>query len=201
MQWANIAHAKQTRWYMNASGEIRNEPYANHLLRVCNHVREFQGSIEAQIAAVLHDIVEDTDVTLSEVRARYGDRVAEYVDALTLPEGSDKFPFDKCHIQCAVMKETKYDEVRLIKIADKFDNASTLPECQWVEKHKIAYFASAWMVVECAARYVHRSQRVTEFANLFRVMAKTLQDQHGWGDGLAHWQDHYHNHHATKANT
>lgn len=37
-------------------------------------------NVDLQIAAVLHDVVEDCDVSLLEIRRRFGDRVAEYVD-------------------------------------------------------------------------------------------------------------------------
>ncbi len=180
MQWANIAHAKQTRWYMSPEGEVRTEPYANHLLRVCNTVREHHGSIEAQIAAILHDIVEDTPVPLTEVYARYGETVAAYVSQLTLPPLADKNPKLKTKVQSEVMEITKFDEVRLIKIADKYDNVVTLPECRWTDAGKIGYLASASIVVAKAARHVYRSSSVDLLSAKYFTMSKDLMVKHGW---------------------
>lgn len=180
MQWANTAHAGQTRWYLTNDGEVRDEPYANHLLRVCSTVTEHHGSIEAQIAAILHDIVEDTYVTIEEVRARYGDLVATYVEQLTLPPFADKNPKEKVRVQVKAMRETEFDEVRLIKIADKYDNVITLPECRWTEEAKIGYLTTAVFVVAVANNSAHRSMWVQQLAKCFFDMRERLLDAQGW---------------------
>lgn len=173
MQWANIAHMHQTRWYTK-NGVVRDEPYSNHLLRVANTVRNYHGSIEAQIAAVLHDIVEDTDVELHEVSDRYGDIVASYVKQLTLPHGADKNPFWKCQIQIQAMRDATSDEVRLIKVADKLDNCSTLEECQWKLAHKVNYLTSADLVVTAAYKTGQRSQALHSLVQEFDIMESAL---------------------------
>ena len=65
-------------------------PYIFHPLRVMERVRQrisnFTGTPEQYdllIAAVLHDAVEDTPLTLDEVRQSFGDNVAEIVDRVT----------------------------------------------------------------------------------------------------------------------
>ena len=63
--------------------------YIEHPMAVAQAVKHL-GS-EHEVAAVLHDTVEDTHVTLDEIRERFGNRVADAVDALTRREG-EKYP-------------------------------------------------------------------------------------------------------------
>ncbi|HVM53183.1 MAG TPA: HD domain-containing protein [Acidimicrobiales bacterium] len=66
-------------------------PYVSHLLQVAGLVLEHGGSMDAAVAAVLHDVVEDTGATLDDVRDRFGPVVAGIVesctDSLDLPRG------------------------------------------------------------------------------------------------------------------
>jgi (p)ppGpp synthase/HD superfamily hydrolase len=58
-------------------------PYVSHLLQVCGLVLEHGGSHEAAVAALLHDVVEDTDATFDDVAARFGAAVASIVRECT----------------------------------------------------------------------------------------------------------------------
>jgi (p)ppGpp synthase/HD superfamily hydrolase len=58
-------------------------PYIGHLLGVASTVIEAGGSEDQAIAAFLHDMVEDVGVTVAEIRAEFGETVAEIVDACT----------------------------------------------------------------------------------------------------------------------
>jgi len=74
--FASRAHTGQVRKYTG-------EPYIEHPIAVAETVRKHNGSKEMIAAALLHDVVEDTDVTLDEVRQEFGDAVANLVDDLT----------------------------------------------------------------------------------------------------------------------
>jgi hypothetical protein len=96
------------------------EPYILHPLRVMLRVREQGYRVEVQAAAVLHDVVEDTSVTLAEITA-ISPEVAALVDAVTR--------------RCNITKEIYLDfirrassnpEARAIKTADIEDNLSRL---------------------------------------------------------------------------
>ena len=52
-----------------------------HTLRVINYARELQGSCgtDAVVVAALHDVVEDSDVTLDEIEKKFGARIAEKI--------------------------------------------------------------------------------------------------------------------------
>src|SRR5690242_15817423 len=77
--------AESLAWAIDAHGEQRrkgsNVPYHAHLLGVASLVLNDGGDEDEAVAAVLHDLVEDTDATVEDVRARFGDRVARIVDA------------------------------------------------------------------------------------------------------------------------
>ena len=81
---ARSAHACQT----DKSGA----PYIDHPARVAARVRAAGHGDEAQIVAWLHDVVEDTDVTLDRIEQEFGPRIARAVDAITRrPDEGDAY--------------------------------------------------------------------------------------------------------------
>ncbi len=86
-------------------------PYILHPLRVMLSVKE----PAQRIAAVLHDVVEDTPWTLEQLRAEgFGDEVLRAVDALTKRDGEDYLAF--------VDRAGRDPVARAVKIADIRDN-------------------------------------------------------------------------------
>jgi hypothetical protein len=75
LTFAARAHANQRR-----KGAAQ-EPYINHLIEVADLVRGATGGTDedALVAALLHDVVEDTAVTLGELAERFGEEVARVV--------------------------------------------------------------------------------------------------------------------------
>ncbi|MDB2315472.1 HD domain-containing protein [bacterium] len=74
--FATKAHEGQVRKYTG-------EPYIIHPIEVSEIVERYNGSKEMIAAALLHDVVEDTDVTIEEIRNEFGNSVAMLVDDLT----------------------------------------------------------------------------------------------------------------------
>jgi len=72
---AELAHRDQTR----ASGE----PYVNHCVAVAMILAELRVPPEVIVAGLLHDTVEDTAVTLSDIRLDFGEDVVKLVDGVT----------------------------------------------------------------------------------------------------------------------
>jgi len=119
MLWA---HNRQAR--KGPSGR----PYAQHPLMVCTLVRLAGGTLTQQIAALLHDAVEDVAVNwpnttaadmTQAIVAQFGHEVADMVLKLTNPEGLDKDHKDDW--QYAQLHACP--EIRLVKAADKICNA------------------------------------------------------------------------------
>jgi GTP diphosphokinase / guanosine-3',5'-bis(diphosphate) 3'-diphosphatase len=73
---AAAAHARQTR-------KDNGAPYLTHPVLVAELVGGAGFGPDVQAAALLHDVVEDSDVDLTEITRRFGPRVAEVVAALT----------------------------------------------------------------------------------------------------------------------
>lgn len=82
IDFATHCHCGQNR-------KFSGEPYIVHPLRVLQLVQEAGLSLNHQIAAVLHDVVEDTDVTPTDIEARFNRQVRIWVEALTKPQSSN----------------------------------------------------------------------------------------------------------------
>jgi (p)ppGpp synthase/HD superfamily hydrolase len=74
---ASAAHAGQVR---NGSGGL---PYIEHPAAVAARLEDHGYGEEVLAAALLHDVVEDSETTVEELRAEFGDRVADLVAALS----------------------------------------------------------------------------------------------------------------------
>jgi (p)ppGpp synthase/HD superfamily hydrolase len=106
-------------------------PYLAHLMGVCALVLEDGGDEDQAIAALLHDAVEDQggQPVLDEIRARFGDRVAEIVlgctDALPAP-GEPKAPWRPRKEAYLAHLRAAGPEVRRVSLADKLHNARAI---------------------------------------------------------------------------
>src|SRR4026208_2146853 len=70
-------------------------PYMAHLLNVCKILAESDCDDDLLSAALLHDIVEDTDITIEEVEHRFGKRIADIVRGCTEQDKLEKQALDK----------------------------------------------------------------------------------------------------------
>jgi (p)ppGpp synthase/HD superfamily hydrolase len=101
--------------------------YLSHLLQVAAWVAEHRGTEDQIIAAVLHDYLEDIDgSTEQELAARFGDRVASYVAALSDATERPKPPWKERKLAYLAKLEHKPAEVKLISACDKLHNASRI---------------------------------------------------------------------------
>jgi guanosine-3',5'-bis(diphosphate) 3'-pyrophosphohydrolase len=103
-------------------------PYLEHLLEAVQILVEGAGvtSPDVLIAAVLHDVVEDTSCTLADVRAAFGPRVAEIVGWVTIPapgHGQDSSTARETYLRG--LRDAPRDAV-LVKLADRMSNVQTL---------------------------------------------------------------------------
>lgn len=126
------AHQQQRR----KSGE----PYILHpieVARIC--VEEIGLGPTAVVCALLHDVVEDTDVSLKEIHNRFGDRVALIVDGLTKLDGLHDSESPQAENLTKVLR-TMLSDVRvvLIKMADRLHNLRTIKSMAQHKQLKIA---------------------------------------------------------------
>lgn len=129
-RFANAAHDGIRR----KSGE----PFIIHPIAVAKIVaKEIGLGATSIVAAILHDVVEDTDYRLSDIENMFGEKVAGIVDGLTKLSGN----FDSRQaLTLKKMLTTLSDDVRivLIKIADRLHNMQTLDSMPANKKLKIA---------------------------------------------------------------
>jgi GTP pyrophosphokinase len=132
-EMAREAHRHQVR----SSGE----QYINHPLAVARIVAEIGLDEISLAAALLHDAVEDTEITLTEVEAQFGPEVAGIVDGVTKLE---RLQFDsKEEQQAATMRKmlvamAKDLRVLIIKLADRLHNMRTIAAMPPEKQQRIA---------------------------------------------------------------
>lgn len=103
-------------------------PYLAHLLGVTALVWEYGGDEEQVIAALLHDAVEDQGgaPTLERIRLRFGDRVAEIVDACTDTDETPKPPWlERKKRYVAHISDVREDSL-IVSMADKLYNVRAI---------------------------------------------------------------------------
>ena len=118
------------------------EPYIMHPIAVARIVSEEIGLGSTSIcAALLHDVVEDTDYTAEDIRNLFGDKIAQIVEGLTKIAGA--IFGDQASAQAENFKKlllTMSEDIRviLIKIADRLHNMRTLSSMAVNKQYKIA---------------------------------------------------------------
>ncbi|MFE3519103.1 RelA/SpoT family protein [Streptomyces sp. NPDC059166] len=110
-------------------GQMRKsgEPYITHPLAVTLILAELGAETTTLTASLLHDTVEDTDVTLDQVRAEFGDEVCYLVDGVTKLEKVDYGAAAEPETFRKMLVATGNDvRVMSIKLADRLHNMRTL---------------------------------------------------------------------------
>ena len=121
---------------------LSGEPYIMHPIAVAQIACEEIGLGSTSIcAALLHDVVEDTDYTVEDISNIFGPKIAQIVDGLTKISGG--IFGDKASAQAESFKKlllTMSDDIRviLIKISDRLHNMRTLGSQQPNKQYKIA---------------------------------------------------------------
>ena len=121
---------------------LSGEPYIMHPIAVAQIACEEMGLGSTSIcAALLHDVVEDTDYTVEDISNIFGEKVAQIVDGLTKISGG--IFGDKASGQAENFKKlllTMSDDIRviLIKICDRLHNMRTLASQPANKQYKIA---------------------------------------------------------------
>lgn len=122
IEFATQAHKGQYRKYTH-------DPYITHPLAVMEIVRGVPGHTEEMlVAAVLHDVVEDTDVSLMEITEKFGDVVSDLVLHLTdisTPEDGNRLKRKRKDAEWYAQGSA---EAQTIKVADFIDNTRDIAQ-------------------------------------------------------------------------
>jgi GTP diphosphokinase / guanosine-3',5'-bis(diphosphate) 3'-diphosphatase len=135
------------------SGQLRkgatHGPYINHPIRVLMLLWDVGGvrDLTTLVAALLHDLVEDTGTPLGEIEARFGEAVADIVRQVTDDKSLPKATRKRLQIEHAPMATTP---AKLVKLADKIHNVMEIggdPPAGWSTARRAAYLDWAEAVV------------------------------------------------------
>src|ERR1700746_896008 len=132
-EYSQKHHAGQTR----ASGE----PYLVHPLEVALVLAEMKMDPVAVAAGLLHDSVEDTSVTIADIRKEFGEQVAHIVEGVTKISKIDFATREEQQAEnLRKMMLAMVDDIRvvLIKLADRLHNMRTLEHLTLDRQQKIA---------------------------------------------------------------
>ncbi|MFC5402040.1 RelA/SpoT family protein [Cohnella soli] len=177
-------------------GQVRKsgEPYILHPIAVAEICMNMQMDVTTVMAALLHDVVEDTNVTIDDIREKFGDVIAGLVDGLTKLE----------RIQFQSKEEQQNENYRkmfvamandirviLIKLADRLHNMRTL-KYQSEESqrriaqetldifcpiaHRLGISSIKWEMEDIALRFLN-PQQYYRIAHLMK-MKRTEREQH-----------------------
>jgi len=95
-----------------------NDYYMYHLLPVCEAISKLTNNEEVQMAAVLHDVIEDTDCTYDELKKEFGEKVANLVMEVTHEGQKDSYGY--------YFPRLKSAEGIMIKMIDRASNLTRM---------------------------------------------------------------------------
>lgn len=149
IQVALKAHEHQFR-------KIDHVPYVAHPLEVGILLSKYGLSDETVVAGILHDTVEDTSLTLDDIRKQFGDTVAEYVDYCSETDKCDTWENRK--IAYLERMENAPLEVLYIICADKLTNVDSFSKnlkehgpAMW-SRFNAGYESQKWYLSEALKR-------------------------------------------------
>ena len=100
-------------------------PYIIHPMEAVSIVASLTNDPEMLVAAMLHDTVEDTEVTIEQIRGQFGDRVADLVQHETAPLHDDAPWRTRKEAQLAQLVQAPYDS-KVVAMGDKLSNMRAL---------------------------------------------------------------------------
>jgi RelA/SpoT family (p)ppGpp synthetase len=180
-QFSDAAHQGQFR--------LSGHPYISHPLAVAEIVADWQLDAQAVMAALLHDVMEDTAISKQQITERFGKPVAELVDGLSK---LDRIEFQSQadaqaeNFRKMLLAMARDVRVILIKLADRLHNMRTLAAVRPQTRKRVAR-ETMEIYAPIANRLgldgLYRELEELAFANLYpgryKVLAKALKGARG----------------------
>jgi guanosine-3',5'-bis(diphosphate) 3'-pyrophosphohydrolase len=181
IEFSRIAHEGQTRH----SGD----PYVTHPIAVARILTPLHLDVQSIIAALLHDVIEDTPVTAAQVAEKFGTPVAELVEGLSK---LDKIQFETRedaqaeNFRKMLLAMARDVRVILIKLADRLHNMRTLgamsrEKCERIASETMEIYAP--IANRLGLNDIHHELQDLSFKHLhpnrYSVLAKALKVARG----------------------
>ncbi len=131
--FSHAAHEGQMR--------VSGHPYISHPLAVANALADWHLDAQALSAALLHDVMEDTDITKEQLTERFGKGVAELVDGVSKIDRIEHQSFEDAqadNFRKMLLAMARDVRVILIKLADRCHNMRTLGAMRPDKRRRIA---------------------------------------------------------------
>ena len=173
--YASDGHKNQKR--------LSGESYITHPLQVAHYLSNLNLDTETIIAAFLHDLIEDTEVTYNDIKKKFGKEVADIVDGVTK---IDKINYNSKEeakadaIRKMVIAMSKDIRVLILKLADRLHNIETIQYHNDWKQEKIAnetLYVYAPLAHRLGLQSIKHNLEDTSFKILFEKQNKEIQDQ------------------------
>ena len=159
------------------------ESYITHPLQVAHYLSKLNLDTETIIAAFLHDLVEDTEITYKDIKKKFGVEVADIVDGVTK---IDKINYNSTEeakadaIRKMVIAMSKDIRVLILKLADRLHNIETIEYHPDWKQEKIAnetLYVYAPLAHRLGLQSIKHTLEDTSFKILFTKQNDEIQDQ------------------------
>jgi guanosine-3',5'-bis(diphosphate) 3'-pyrophosphohydrolase len=124
-------------------GQFRTsgEPYISHPLAVANNLADWRLDSQALMAALLHDVMEDTAITKQEISEKFGKATAELVDGVSKIDRLENQSYEEAqaeNFRKMLLAMARDVRVILIKLADRLHNMQTLGALSVHKQRRVA---------------------------------------------------------------
>ena len=172
-------------------GQLRSsgDPYVSHPLAVAGTLADWHLDAQALIAALLHDVMEDTAVSKEEIEAKFGKSAAEMVDGVSKIGRLEHQTYEEAQAEnyrkmlLAMARDVR---VILIKLADRLHNMRTLGAVPESKRRRIARETLdiyAPIANRLGLNLLYRELQELSFQHLYpqryRVLAKAVKGARG----------------------
>lgn len=170
------------------------ETYIMHPIAVATILADMRVDYQSIIAALLHDVIEDTPITKEEIAAKFGQTISDLVDGvtkLTQIESSSQSETQAQNFRKMVMAMSRDIRVILIKLADRLHNMQTIREVNPFKRQRIAK-----ETIDIYAPIAHRLGMYQMYVDLeelsfaalyprrYQILKKTMQQIYGKHQGI-----------------
>ena len=174
------------------------KPYITHPIAVASILCDLEQEAETIIGGLLHDTIEDTDVTSKKIKDKFGEKISVLVDGVTklnkLKFNSQQAAQAENYRRMFLAMGEDY-RVIIIKLADRLHNMTTLqflaPEKQRrIAKetleifgplaHRLGIYSLKWQLEDIAFRYVHPEK----FAEIKELIEQTRDEREAFVDKI-----------------
>ncbi len=172
-------------------GQLRSsgDPYISHPLAVATTLAEWQLDTQALIAALLHDVMEDTAITKAQIAESFGKTAAELVDGVSKIDRIENQSYEEAqaeNFRKMLLAMARDVRVILVKLADRLHNMRTLDAVRPDKRRRVARETLeiyAPIANRLGFNTLYRELQELAFRHLYpiryRVLAKALKSARG----------------------